>query len=229
VWSCLPVPAFGNPSGKRVKVATIGLNPALNEFQIRGTWKPAELRLPILNDYHKQTREELIETNIEKATKRRENYFTDLQRSPHGYFESLDSVLGRVNHLWSFALGSAVHFDLVACSTQKKWGDLDTESRKTLVTNCRPHFLRTLSELPSGTLLLLNGSSVCDELFRFGSVSFDVGPELILIEPQIFGRRGLITIGKRQFAFRGWNFPVNRLTQLQRLELVIWLRGHSSQ
>jgi hypothetical protein len=54
VNECLPVSAFGNVSGKSVKVATIGLNPVLNEFYHPPnytTLKNLSQRLAALSDY----------------------------------------------------------------------------------------------------------------------------------------------------------------------------------
>jgi hypothetical protein len=218
VWNCLPVPAFGNPKSDQVKVATIGLNPALNEP-----------RLPRLADYGKKSREELTDANVKDSAKCRENYFIECEKHWHNYFETLDSFLGRVNHLWSYAR-NVVHIDLVACATKEKFAKTNEKSREILITNCRRHFLRTLIQLPKEAMLLLDGRAVCDNLLRLGRVNFDVGPELILITPRVRvkGLCGSITINERQFKFRGWNMPVGKLNRLQRIDLAIWLRRHSS-
>jgi len=216
-WNCIPVPVFGNPTSSRIKVATIGLNPALNEP-----------RLPTLINYHKKFRDELTDLDIKDILSRRENYFSDLQSKWHNYFESLDSVLGRVNHFWSFG-NCVVHVDLVACATKERFSKTSEESRETLITNCHQHFLRTLLKLPENTLLLLDGKTACDEVLKAGRVSFDSKPELILINPRMSGLRGSITINEKPFRFRGWNLPVSKLINpLQRMELADWLREYCS-
>jgi hypothetical protein len=211
VWNYIPIPSFGNPAITRIKVATVGLNPALNEP-----------RLATLADYRKKSREELTDLDVKDCVKRRENYFTD---DWHKFFVILDSLLGRVNHLWSYAR-NVVHIDLVACATRNKFGETPGESREALIENCRPHLLKTLTQLPQDAILLLDGRTVCDRMFRLGQVNFEIGPELILIKPRVEGLRGSITINERQFKFRGWNSPANKLTPLERIDLAIWLRGH---
>ncbi|HEU0040683.1 MAG TPA: hypothetical protein VFR76_15560 [Verrucomicrobiae bacterium] len=93
VGKCLPVPVFGNHHRDKIKVATIGLNPALDEFHENDEWKQKEQRLPILDDYGRLKRESLSAENIQDATRRRENYFTDVQRDWHSYFDALDCLL----------------------------------------------------------------------------------------------------------------------------------------
>jgi hypothetical protein len=215
-WNCIPIPSFGNSMSSRIKVATIGLNPAINEP-----------RLPTLTNYRQKSRDGLTASDIKDAFNRRENYFSDLQSRWHNYFESLDSVIGRVNRFWSFG-NCVVHIDLVACATNERFGVINEEPRKTLITNCHQHFLRTLLKLPENTLLLLDGKTVCDEVLKIGQVNFDSKPELIMINPRMSGLRGSITIGEKPFRFRGWNFPVSKLTPLQKTDLANWLHDHCS-
>ena len=66
---------FGSVSEKWVKVATIGLNPALNEFRQNGIAKARNLRLPILSDYGAAARINLNAADSDDAKKRREEYF----------------------------------------------------------------------------------------------------------------------------------------------------------
>jgi hypothetical protein len=225
-WDCLPVSAFGNPAKAEVKVATIGLNPALNEFGSGARFrKPRKSRLPILEDYGKDRREDLGDPDVEDARNRRSNYFADTERVWHGYFEPLECLLGRVDALWSYAIGTAIHFDLVGCATNERWGALSREYVKVLVTNCREHFLRTLVSLPNGTVLLLNGRSVW-ELFDSTGVRLqrDCEAELISLQTNLVGWRGSVILEDREFRFRGWSTQVGRLKPVERVELAYWVR-----
>jgi len=85
-----------------------------------------------------------------------ERYFADADW--HNYFNSLDSLLGRINPKWSYAR-NAVHIDLVACSTSTKFGDISQYFQQTLIKNCRLHFFKTLARLPKETILFLNGQT----------------------------------------------------------------------
>jgi hypothetical protein len=186
-----------------------------------------EPRLPTLTNYNKNFRDELTDSDIKDIVSRRENYFSDPQSKWHGYFESLDTVLGRVNHFWSFG-NCVVHIDLVACATKERFGKTNEQAQKSLISNCHQHFLKTLLKLPENTLLFLDGKTVCDEVLKAGRVDFDSKPELILINPRMSALRDSITIGEKSFRFRGWNLPVSKLTPLQRMDLANWLHDHCS-
>lgn len=181
--------------------------------------------MPKLADHRKKSREELTGLDVLDCGKRRENYF--LNSDWHNYFSAFDSVLGRVNYLWSYAR-NVVHIDLVACVTKESFGNISENPRKALVGNCSQNFLKTLAQLSADAILLLDGRTVCDAIFDLGRVNFEIGPELILITPKMEGLRGSIEIGGKQLKFRGWNLPVSKLTPPQRIELAIWLRGHCS-
>jgi hypothetical protein len=215
VWNCIPVPSFGNPRGEKVKVVTIGLNPALTET-----------RLPTLSYYRKKSRNDLSELDVADAQKWCDAYFI---AAPHRYFEPLDCLLGRVNYRWSYFTGSAVHCDLVACATKSRFNKTESGARKALIGNCRTHLLRTLGGVPSSASLLLNGKTICEELPRWGSVKYDKSAELLFIDPPLAGIRGSIQIQGRSFLFRGWNIPVGKLNPAQRFDLANWLRQHCNE
>jgi hypothetical protein len=227
VSECLPVRSFGNHSDGGVKVATVGLNPALNEFGSIGGWKPKPLRLPMVADY-KCERANLIEADLTNARTRRENYFSDTARKPHAYFERLSALLHNVNDTWSYKEGSVVHCDLVACATKDAWSNLSARVASKLAENCRQHFLNTLAEIPSGARLLLNGSFVLGELCRQGIyLRLDRGPESICNDPLLIGWRGAIVLRSRtRRLFCAWNVPASYLKPQQSENLACWLRRH---
>jgi hypothetical protein len=213
-WNFIPIPYFGNPANAIVKVATIGLNPAANEP-----------RLPKLRDYGKESRDSLTDDDVNSCEARREHYFTNSEETWHNYFRAFESVLGRINHLWSYA-SNAVHIDLVACVTRARFGLVAGLPRESLFRNCRPHFLGTLAQLPSDTILLLDGEAVCNNVLSLGQAAFEAKPELVLIDPQVVGLRGALNIEGKQFKFRGWKKPsVSKLNVPQRNNLAIWLRN----
>jgi hypothetical protein len=214
-WDLIPVPSFGNPSKSDVKVATIGLNPAHNEP-----------RLPKLSVYRKNSREDLTDDDLSLCASRCEQYFNTGEESWHEYFRKFESLLGRANHFWSYAR-NAVHIDLVACVATVRFRLIGDLARESLVRNCRPHLLKTLGELPDGTMLLLDGEVVCDNILSFGKATYDIGPEVILIKPPLVGLRGSVTIDGRKFEFSGWkDLSVGGMGVLDRIDLANWLRGH---
>src|SRR5258708_25855140 len=177
---CLPVPGFGDFSAKKLQVVTIGLNPALNEFYLNGDGKARDQRLAILKDYKVFYRNGLSDTDINDPTARREGYFRNTGRWWHSYFERLESVLSRANQDWSYVTGSAAHIDLVACATRDAWNKLLVECQAEMLTNCRDHFLGTLSRVPSGTLLLFDGARVTQEIYNSGIYIEQQGGEQLI-------------------------------------------------
>jgi hypothetical protein len=230
VNECLPVSAFGNVSGKSVKVAIIGLNPALNEFYLSDyiTLKSRSLRLAALIDYNLTSRADLQEADIDDAKKRREEYFINADREWHSHFEKLESLVSRIEPRWSFVLGRVVHIDLVACATRVRWGKLSGNCQNELIKNCRGYFLETLSQLPSGTLLLLDGIRVVNEmrLLEVEQPGLNFGQEKEMEISLIQGNRGFIgkmKWGEKEFPFRGWSMPVGKLPLFWRYDLAEWL------
>ncbi|MGD0815294.1 MAG: hypothetical protein ABSA83_16985 [Verrucomicrobiota bacterium] len=224
VVECLPVPFFGDIVGRNLKVVTVGLNPALDEFYFDGIPKERSQRLALLGDYRVDARTDLGDADVADAKARRVKYFNDTKRDWHPYFEKMESVLNRVNPAWTYAMGSAVHIDLVACSTKIKWSRLTAETQSDLVENCREHFLTALSSLPNGTVILCDGVRATREIQNL-DMKVEVKPtELINLRQQ--GDRGLIGdlfIGDRKFPVRGWSSQVSRLSAIWRYDLAFWL------
>jgi hypothetical protein len=225
VEKCLPVPTFGNLTHKNLRVVTVGLNPALNEFlNFNGQENTRSQRLALTTDYN-SSRSDLSDTNVNDAISRRESYFTDLERGWHGYFEKLDGLLCRVNPDWSYATGSAAHIDLVACATSVAFGKLSQICQSELLRNCRDHFLASLSCVPSGTLLLFDGATVTKEIYASGlEVKQQGGTQLINTKGDQ-GRIGKLTFGVKEFSFRAWSTPAGRLPAIWRYDLAFWLFG----
>ena len=221
----LPVPAFGDVTNKKLRVVTIGLNPALNEFlNYDGTIKEQSQRLAMSSDYGVE-RNDLSDINVKNAVERREGYYTNVDRWWHSYFEKLEGVLCRVNPDWSYATGSVAHIDLVACATRRAWGDLSQGCKGELLKNCRDHFLATLSRVPKGTLLLFDGSTVTAEICNSGlSVVQDGGVKLINIRNNR-GQIGKLKFGEKEFPFRSWSTPVSKIPSFWRYDLAFWLFG----
>jgi hypothetical protein len=221
VNECLPVDVFGNISEKSVMVATVGLNPALNEFYERDykTPKSRDQRLAMLSDYKLNSRADLHEADLKDAKKRREEYFVNTAREWHSYFERFESLISRIEPRWSFVSGRVVHIDLVACSTYVRWSELSENCKTNLLSNCRGHFLETLSNLPNGTLLLFDGSSVINEMRNLGA-TFDREGDYL---QQNRGYIGNLKLGEKLFPFRGWSKPVGKLSLIWRYDLAEWL------
>jgi hypothetical protein len=171
VAECLPVSAFGDVLHKSVEAATIGLNPALDEFYHKDytKLKDRNQRLAVLKDYEITSRSDLQQDNVEEAQKRRKKYFTATARECHPFFKRLQNRISDINPSWSFVSGRIIHIDLVACATREKWGKLGN-CRKELLNNCQENFLATLSELPSGTVLIPTNQWVSAEIQKLNII-----------------------------------------------------------
>ena len=228
VMECLPVPYFGDITNKLLKVVTIGLNPALDEYyEYDGEPKNRSQRLALLADFNTTAREKLRDADLTDAKARRDGYFRDPKRDWHTYFQRMESVIYRVNPEWSYFLGSAVHVDLVACGTKVRWSRLRKEVQATLIGNCREHFLTSLAMLPGGTVLLCDGPRAMQEIQNLG-LGVETQPmQLINLRDNDRGDHGWIgnlIFKDKQFPIRGWSSYVSQLSVVWRMDLVSWLR-----
>ena len=233
VNACLPVPFFGDISKSNLKVVTVGLNPALNEFYRNGITKTRSHRLAVLNDFNVAARTDLRDEDVQNVKARREGYFTDHKRDWHSYFEKMESVLTRVSPAWTYAFGSAAHIDLVACATEKRFGDLSPETKSALIGNCREYFFNTLSGLPTGTIILCDGPRATQELQT--QEMRNLGLHAVMQPAQLINVRepgsgdsgwiGELSFQGKKFPFRGWSSQVSQLPALWRLDLASWIHG----
>jgi hypothetical protein len=227
---CLPVPTFGDLTKPHLKVVTIGLNPSLTEFVINEKPKDRSVRLAMLEDYGRESRTDLNDTDVMEARARRENYFQDKKRDWHSYFEKLESVLYRVNPAWTYAIGSAAHIDVVACATKDNWGFLSKhkpEALKQIVSNCGEYFSKSISHLPNGTIILCNGQRAWIEVASLGKSigKFEMKPSIPYNELGDIIRIGELTCGQKTYPVRGWTMPANYLTSFLRFDLAYWVHG----
>jgi hypothetical protein len=222
MWQAFPVPWFGNIVSKQVAVATVGLNPSWSEFvTVKKSWRDSKERLPVLQDMDKKNRGEISGEQANQIAAARENYFAPNERSPHPWFNVLQGVMSAGNLNCSYANGTAVHLDLVACATWHEWSKIHDEAKNVLVSKCFPKFADTLSKLSSNVLLLLDGRTVfetirtrCDALVNIREVVGEV--------PSLEVWRGKLSAEFSGHDFLAWSNPVNR--QTNQMPLVDWLR-----
>lgn len=228
VNECLPVSVFGDITMPNLKVVTVGLNPALNEFIFAGVPKERSQRLAMLGDYGVMARTGLCDANVADANTRREKYFRDSERDWHSYFEKMENVLNQVNPAWTYGMGSAVHIDLVACATRDRWGKLTSGCQTAMIANCREHVLAALSKVPNGTVILCDGPRATQEIQNLGLRVEQKPKELINVRPASGGDLGWlgdIFVGEKKFPFRGWSSQVSRLPAVWRCDLALWIHA----
>jgi len=226
--ACLPVPFFGDISNVHLKVVTIGLNPALNEYREKGLPKNHSQRLAMLSDYACDDRERLADADIEDARFRRENYFRNENRDWHQYFEKMEFVINRANPAWTYLTGSAAHLDIVACATNSRWSDLTTQCQNRLIHNCRDYFSQAINSLPGETVLLCDGARVIQEIKNLG-LQLELHPnQAISFHERTgchYGVVGRLLIDGKILQIRGWSSYVSRLSAYWRIDLARWLGG----
>ena len=212
------MPVFGNHKSPSVRVATVGLNPSATEFlDDKGDWKPETKRLPLVTDFGVRERGDLNAEHIEQANKLRAEYF---QRPHHSFFGPLQGLLSAVNIEWNYVAGTAVHVDLVACGTWRAWSEMSGKAIQAVVANCHNHLIQTLTELPDGTFLLLDGRTVNTTL---AANSFDRVEDTIGEVEVVTVWRGSLQIEGKCFKYAGWSKPVDKVANC--LYLKNWLQG----
>ena len=228
MWQTLPVPWFGDLRSGRVEVATVGLNPSWTEFETKErNLRNTKERLPAIADFGAKCRRELNSAQSKQAAAARTRYFVPgEEREPHPYLKKLQGVMAAAVRAtgrdWAYASGTALHLDIVACSTWPEWGKLSTEAQEALVSRCFPKFAATLSQIPSAAWLLLDGRTVFDTVRRrcdaVVSLETAVGEN-----PRLDVWRGRLSSAFGNREFLGWSNPVGR--QKNQQPLVAWLRS----
>lgn len=223
---CLPVPAFGNVHSTHVKVATIGLNPSWTEFfSNRTQLRPATQRLSRLQDFRAASREFLTPEDLGKAACKRAEYFAADTRIAHDWFSNLTALLDACGRGRSYQNGQAVHLDLVACTTNTRWGRIQQEDAQRMIRNCQSHFRQTLSMLPADALLLADGRSAADTLVgdsrswqhlkNYSETDGTVKPLLV--------RSGTLPAPAGEWRYCAWNMTVKHLPAEPLADLKQWL------
>lgn len=176
-------------------------------------------------DYGKACRIDFGPSELKDARERRDYYFCDAQKNPrsfyHPWFDPLEEILFGLGFGWSYFNATAIHFDLVACTTEHPWRFVPGPAQKALQQNCGQFFQQTLSELPQGTILLSNGVEPKD----IPVVKKDVVGEFLKASQRLIVWRGSLSHDKRSFAFLGWRPSLNSLSSVGKETLLRWLRG----
>ena len=225
---CLPVPAFGEINSAKVQIATVGLNPSSTEFYAGERLKHPSQRLPALSDFRAKSREDLTADDMAEATGKRFEYFNGGARQAHEWFKKLGRILNTANTSWCYADGSAVHLDIVACVTRKKWSDVNEDARKMIAVNCREHLEHTVSKLPENVTLLFDGKSSCEAMTGFANAEWkSLGhfTDLDGNSKPLRVRSGTVKIGAISRKYAAWNYPAKYLSNEALPRVGEWVRG----
>lgn len=166
-----PVVSFGYPND--AKVATLGINPSSNEFQIgNGNKNPLPIGKKRLVDTEILGLEKPTELSRKDALKVISgcySYFTD--GNPYDWFDDLQQFVLDPLKL-SFKEGSACHLDLVQWATDPVWQDkkMPKDVKKQLLMTDK-EFLKYQLTNYAFKVVFLNGSTVLNQFNKLNLTS----------------------------------------------------------
>ena len=160
-----PVPSFGDLSCARV--ATVGINPSNREFvdELGDELHGRSRRFHTLQSFGLASWEEADARHLQLILESCTKYF---RRNPYDrWFKRLDEVISGAGTSFYDPIAGACHLDLIPYATARKWTELATIQRTTLLTIAADTLGMLLRDSPV-RILVLNGRSVVE---RFQDVA----------------------------------------------------------
>jgi hypothetical protein len=165
-----PVPSFGDLSTS--KVATLGLNPSNREFldekgvELQG----AVRRFHTLNSLGLSSWADADTRHLRLIIESCRLYF--LGNPYDRWFKRLDFVISGANASYYETAQGACHLDLIPYATARKWTELSTRQRSSLLTIAADTLGLLLKDSPVQTLIL-NGKSVVEHFQKIAGIRLD--------------------------------------------------------
>lgn len=136
--------------------------------------------------------------------------------------------MSAANAEWRYADGSAVHLDIVACVTTKKWSDVEKEAQSMMVANCRDHLEGTVCLLPTKAMLLFDGKTACETMV--GDIAHEWKHLCSFSDRNgqsktVRTRHGIVSVRGITRRFAGWNMPAKYLSDDALTRVGEWVRG----
>lgn len=205
-----PVVSFGNPNTARV--ATLGINPSSNEFQVgNGDKRP----LGILE------KKRLIDTEVLGISKPTAlsseqaievirgcyNYFLGSEANPYKWFKKLESiVLNPAGYSYYDSRNLACHLDLVQWATDPVWSKIKQKSVREALLSADQEFLRFQLTNYQFEYVFLNGGQVLEQ---FKKLKITDLKEVGALTRNAHGGKHQVLKGKRNgTTFLGWGINV---------------------
>ena len=155
-WSC-PVPTFGDLTNPRL--ATLGINPSYREFvdpsgeELQGKLR----RFHTLESLGLETWAEADARHLELILDSYRSYF--FCNPYNAWFKKLDFAISGANVSYYDSPSTACHLDLIPFATIRRWTELSTQQRSSLVAVSGDTLGMILRD-SQVRVLVLNGSSV---------------------------------------------------------------------
>jgi len=205
-----PVVSFGNPNLARV--ATLGINPSSNEFQIGdGDKRP----LGIVE------KKRLIDTEVlgiskPKALNREQaievvtgcyNYFLGSEANPYKWFKKLEGiVLNPAGYSYYDSRNLACHLDLVQWATDPVWSKIKQKRVRDSLLLADKEFLRYQLTSYKFEYVFLNGGLVLEQFKRLDITNLK---QVESLTRNAYGGKHQVLKGKRNgTTFLGWGINV---------------------
>jgi hypothetical protein len=173
-----PVVSFGNP--QLARVATLGINPSSNEFQIgNGNKSPlGQIERKRLVDTEILGIENPKSLNRDQAIRVVEgcyDYFTGPEANPYDWFKRLEKfVLEPAGYTYFGSKASACHLDLVQWATDPVWDSIKDKSIKKELLEDDKEFLRYQLTSYDFEVVYLNGGTVVKQFRELGIADLSV-------------------------------------------------------
>jgi hypothetical protein len=156
-----PVISFGDFT--KARVATVGINPSSNEFQIGG---PNPRLIPgidnkRLEDYETLQISKASDIGLPEANKIWKSCQSYFHRNPYGWFDHFEPILSVFNA--SYQNGTAAHLDLSQIATVKAWSALTPKQQLELLDEDLDFFLWQNSQ-PNIEIRLINGQTAINQI-----------------------------------------------------------------
>lgn len=115
----------------------------------------------MVRDFDVRDRADLLQRHLDDARNSRNRYFAN---KPHVWFTPMQIMLRSLDMSWSFADGTAIQVDIIACATNARFSEVPTKAQAELARNCSDHLKAMLGNLQPSTWLIINGRSAFDAL-----------------------------------------------------------------
>lgn len=168
-WGC-PVLSFGDLSTSRV--ATMGLNPSNREFvdESGNELEGIARRFHTLNSLGLSSWADADARHLKLILQSCSEYF--LGNPYDTWFKKLDQVVQGAEASFYDPSRTACHLDLIPYATSRKWTELTTAQRSSLLEVAADILGLLLRDSPV-RVLILNGQSVVDEFQEIAGISLD--------------------------------------------------------
>jgi hypothetical protein len=220
-----PVVSFGYP--KTAKVATLGINPSSNEFQIgNGNKNPLPSSKKRLVDTEVLGVSKPLGLNRAAAIQVIEGCYSYFKNNPYEWFDDLQQYALTPTGT-SFQNGSACHLDIVQWATDPVWQDKKMPKNiKKLLLDSDKEFLKYQLTAYDFSYIFLNGSTVLDQVEKLDLVSLEQVGQVRFNQTGTKSRIVAGQLGSKRFIGWGINAGYGASYKPGLEDLANWLKNN---